>query len=113
MTESALWPYIFILTAGMLATDFWRWLGVVAGRRLNEDSELFIWVKATATALVAGVIAKQILYPSGVLESSPTALRILAAAIGFGVFLLSGKRMLAGIAAALASLALGLYLLGF
>ncbi len=113
MINADLWPYIFIFVAGAVATDMWRWLGVLAGRRLNEDSEAFIWVKATATALVAGVIAKQIIYPGGVLADSPVMLRVVAAVIGFAVFLLAGKRMLAGIAAALACLSAGLYLLGF
>lgn len=113
MANAALWPYLFILIAGVIATDMWRWLGVVAGRRLDENSELFIWVKATATALVAGVIAKQIIYPSGVLADSSAALRVGAASIGFVVFLLAGKRMIFGIAAALAVLAAGLYLSGF
>ncbi len=113
MADSAIQPYLFIVLAGALATDMWRWLGVLAGRRIDEDSELFVWVKATATALVAGVIAKQIVYPSGVLADSPTLLRVGAAAFGFAVFLATGKRMLLGIIAALACLSFGLYWLGF
>nr|WP_256995409.1 AzlD domain-containing protein [Rhizobium sp. L1K21] len=108
-----MWPYVFILVAGALATDMWRWMGVLAGRRLDENSELFIWVKATATALVAGVIAKQIIYPSGVLAASAVVLRVGAAGVGFAVFLATGKRMILGILAALAVLSAGLYFSGF
>jgi hypothetical protein len=32
------WPYAFIAVAGWLATDIWRWLGVLIGNRLKEDS---------------------------------------------------------------------------
>lgn len=113
MTLSEFWPFIFIAVAGFLGTDLWRWLGVIAGKRLDESSELLSWVKATATALVAGVIAKQILYPGGVLAASSMSLRIGAAVGGFAVFLLLGRRMLAGILAALVILGTGLYFAGF
>ena len=33
------WPYLVIIVAGWLATDLWRWLGVLAGNRLQEGSE--------------------------------------------------------------------------
>jgi hypothetical protein len=62
------WPYLFIAIAGWLATDIWRWLGVLVGNRLSEESAALTWVRAVATALVAGVIAKLILYPTGALQ---------------------------------------------
>ena len=106
-------PYIFIAIAGWLATDIWRWAGVIAGKRLDEDSEILNCVRAVATALVAAVIAKQILYPSGVLIGSPMALRVGSAVAGFVVFVVTGQRVLAGVMTAMAVLASGLYLTGF
>ncbi|HSG95253.1 MAG TPA: AzlD domain-containing protein, partial [Afifellaceae bacterium] len=76
-------PYLFILLAGFLATDIWRWLGVVAGNSLRDDSEALNWVKAVATALIAGVIGNLILFPAGALASAPVALRLAAAALGW------------------------------
>lgn len=64
------WPYVFIAVAGWLATDIWRWIGVVGGSRLKDDSPALALVRAVATALVAAVVAKLILYPSGVLAGS-------------------------------------------
>ncbi len=113
MTHGTLWPYIFIAVAGILATQMWRWLGVVAGKRLTEESEALTWVKATATALVAAVIAKHVFYPSGILAESLVSLRVVAAIFGFAIFLAFGKRMALGIAAALAFLGFGLYWTGF
>ena len=72
-------PYLFILLAGFLATDIWRWLGVLIGNRLHDDSELLNWVKAVATALIAGVIGKLILFPAGALATAPVALRLAEA----------------------------------
>lgn len=73
MTEHWWAPYLFIAIAGWLATDLWRWLGVLAGNRLKEDSEALHWVRAVATALVMAVTAKLIVFPTGTLEASPMA----------------------------------------
>lgn len=105
------WPYVFIALAGWLATDVWRWLGVFAGNRLDETSAVLAWVRAVATALVAAVIAKLIVFPSGTLEASPLALRLAAACAGFAAFLLAGQRIYVGIVVALGVLVGGLWLL--
>jgi len=91
------WPFVMILVAGWLATDVWRWLGVLAGGRLREDSEVFVWVRCVATALVAGVISKLILFPQGALAETPLALRLLAAACGFAAFLTFKQRVIVGV----------------
>ncbi|MDK1492220.1 AzlD domain-containing protein [Sinorhizobium sp. 7-81] len=107
------WAYVFIAIAGWLATDIWRWLGVLAGKRLREDSEALNWVRAVATALVAAVIAKLILYPNGVLEQSPLWLRLGAVALGAIAFFLARQIPAVGIATAIATLAAGLWWRGF
>ncbi|NKN36455.1 AzlD domain-containing protein [Agrobacterium sp. a22-2] len=103
------WPYIVIIVAGWLATDLWRWLGVVTGNRLREDSEALTWVKAVATALVMAVTAKLIVFPSGTLEASPLWLRLAAAGLGFVAFLLAGQRVAVGVGVSLLLLVAGLY----
>ena len=82
MTAQEIGVFVFILIAGTLGTDIWRWLGVFGGKQLSEESEALIWVRSVATALVAGVIASQILYPGGVLAGTPMILRIGAAVAG-------------------------------
>lgn len=106
------WPYVMIIFAGWIATDVWRWIGVFAGGKLSEDGELLIWVKAVATALVAGVISKLILFPTGVLEVTPMWLRILAAGAGFGAYFFGGRRVIVGVLAGEVILIGGWLLLG-
>lgn len=114
VTGDAWWaPYLFIAIAGWLATDLWRWLGVLAGNRLKEDSEALNWVRAVATALVMAVTAKLIVFPTGTLEASPLWLRIGAAVLGFVAFLLSGQKVIVGVITPIVILALGLLLIGF
>lgn len=113
MSFDGLWPYIFIAVAGWLATDLWRWAGVLVGNRIDENSEVLNWVRSVATALVAAVIAKLIFFPTGTLEGSPLWLRVGAVVFGALCFFLGGRyRQIAGIAAAIAFLAAGLALVG-
>ncbi|WP_419913321.1 AzlD domain-containing protein [Hoeflea sp.] len=108
---TAIWPYIFIAVAGWLATDIWRWLGVLLGNRIREDSVWLVWVRSVAIALVAAVVARLILFPTGFLETTPVALRVGAVIIGFAVFLLTRQRVLVGILTAEAVLIGGIFLL--
>ena len=93
-------PYLALLLAAVLPTHIWRWLGVLFAGKLDDQSEIFIWVKAVATSLVAALIAKLILFPTGPLESVPMVARAGAAIIGFAVFVVAGKRLAIGILAA-------------
>ena len=106
------WPYLFILIAGWLATDIWRWIGVLAGNRLRDDSEVLIWVKAVATALVAGVIGKLILFPDGPLAAAPIFLRVAAASAGWLAFLLARQKIFVGVLTAEAVLISGWLIAG-
>lgn len=102
------WVYVLIAVAGFIATDFWRWLGVLAGNRLNEESEVLNWVRAVATALVMAVTAKLIVFPTGTLADSPLWLRLAAAGIGFAVFVTTGKKVAVGVLVPITILIAGL-----
>ena len=102
------WPFLFVLIAGGLATDVWRFLGVHFGGRISEESEALVFVRAVATALVAAVIGNLVVFPSGSLAETALALRIGAAVAGFAVYLVSGKRMLVGIVTGEAVLCAGM-----
>lgn len=112
MTDAWWVPYAFIAIAGWIATDIWRWLGVIAGNKLKEDSEALHWVRAVATALVMAVTAKLIVFPTGTLAHSPVELRIAAAVIGFLAFLVSGQKVVVGVIVPVALLAAGLLCIG-
>jgi hypothetical protein len=101
------WPYVFILIAGTLATEIWRWLGVAAGASLREGGEALTWVKAVATALVAGVVGQLIFFPAGELAATPVAVRLLAAAAGWIAFALVRKSVAVGVLVAEAVLFAG------
>jgi hypothetical protein len=88
------WPYLVVIIIGFLPTEVWRVLGVLAGKGLSEESELFQWVKVVATALVASVVAKLILAPTGAL-----AARVFAIVAGIAAMLATNRSILAGLLA--------------
>ena len=102
-----LWPYLALLLVGFLPNEIWRLLGLVLARGLNEDSEIVIWSRAVATAILAGVIAKLILYSTGALATIPLPVRVAAAVCGFLAYLVVRRSVFAGVAIGEAVLLLG------
>jgi len=107
---TGLWPYLLLILVGYLPNEIWRVLGLVLARGLDEDSEIVVWSRAVATAILAGVIAKLILFSAGALAGIPLAVRIAAAACGFLVFLAVKRSVFAGVLAGEAALLLGGFL---
>lgn len=104
------WPYLFILIAGWLATDGWRFIGVNLGGRISEQSEALVFVRALATALVAAVISNLVVFPGGALGDVSLALRIGAVGAGFLAYLFLKRRVIVGILVAEAVLLAGIWL---
>lgn len=94
-----LWPYLLVILAGFLPTEIFRSLAVFFARGLDEDSEAVIFVRAVATALLAAVIARLVLIPTGDLVHLAIEVRVGAVALGFVVFLLARKSVFFGILA--------------
>ncbi|HEX5508958.1 MAG TPA: AzlD domain-containing protein [Pseudolabrys sp.] len=107
-----LWPYLLLMLVGFLPNEAWRVLGLVLARGLNENSEWVVWSRAIATAIIAGVIAKLIVFSSGDLDKIPLAVRIGAAACGFGAFLAARRSVFAGVLAGEIALLGGGFLFG-
>jgi Branched-chain amino acid transport protein (AzlD) len=104
---AGLWPYLLLVLLGFLPNEIWRALGLVLARGLNEDSEIVIWSRSVATAILAGVIAKLIVFSPGALAAIPLVLRVTAAGCGFIAFLAFKRSVFAGVAVAEAALLIG------
>jgi hypothetical protein len=94
-----LWPYVLVVLVGFLPTDVWRWLAVFSGRKLDEDSEIMIFIRGVATAMVAGVIMRLVIFPTGDLETVPLFVRAGSVVVAFAVYFLSKRSMIAGVIA--------------
>ena len=103
-------PYVTLILVGFLPNEVWRWLGLVMARGLDEGSELVIWSRAVATAILAGVIAKLILFSTGELAGIPMQIRVSAAVCAFIAYVVLKRSVFAGVASGEAALLLGGYL---
>jgi hypothetical protein len=102
-----LWPYIVLVLVGFLPNEVWRAAGLIVARGLDEGSEILIWVRAVATAVLAAVIAKLAIFAPGALASVPLSVRLLAAACGFLGFMAIRRSIFAGVVIGVVVLMLG------
>ena len=97
MTLAEIGPYLALILVGLLPNEVWRVLGLVVVRGLSEDSQIIVWVRAVATAILAGVMAQLIMTTSGALAAIPLFVRIGAAALGFAAFLVARRSVFVGV----------------
>ena len=92
-------PYLILILVGFLPNELWRMLGLVLARGLNENSQIVLWSRAVATAILTGVVAKLIFFAPGDLASVPLGARVGAAAVGFAAFLAVRRSVFVGVMA--------------
>jgi hypothetical protein len=107
LMSSTLWPYVALVLVGFLPNEVWRWTGFILARGVDESSEILVWVRAVATAVLAAVIAKLIFFAPGALAAVPLSVRITALVGGFIGFLLIRRSVIAGVATGEAVLIVG------
>jgi branched-subunit amino acid transport protein len=92
------WHALLVLViAGFLPNEIWRMVGLWFVSGIDEGSEVLVWVRAVATAILAGVIAQILVHPPGALASVPDLLRYGAVVAGFAVFLVTKRSIFAGV----------------
>ena len=84
-----------LILVGFLPSEVWRWLGILMGRGLDENSETILWVRGVATALIASGGGAHRADPAGrARRASRLSVRLAALGIGFLAFLLFAARHL-------------------
>ena len=104
--------YLALILVGFLPNEVWRWLAVIFSRGLDEDAEILVWVRAVATAILAGVIAKLTIFAPGVLANVPITVRLGAVLVGVTGFFLLRRSVFAGVLAGEVALILGVLVFG-
>lgn len=104
--------YALLTLGGFAVTEPWRWLGVRLARDLSVDSEIFRWARAVSTAIVAALVTRLLVFPTGPLAALPLWLRVAAFLCGLLGYFVFGRRLGAGVAAGSAVIMAGGLLLG-
>lgn len=98
-------PGIWLALAGAVAVTYgWRALGVFLSGRVNPGDEVFKWVTCIAWAMLAALVSRVVLLPTGPLAETPLAARLGGAAAGIAVYYLLGKKIVPAVLVAMATL---------
>ena len=92
-----------LVLASALATYLWRGLGVLLSGRISVHSELFDWVTCVAYAMVAGLISRMLLMPTGMLVQTALSERLAACALALVAYYLSRRNLLVAVAVGVAA----------
>jgi branched-subunit amino acid transport protein len=109
MSSGAIFLYIFV--AGVMATVVWRLLGLFLSAGLAQDSPVIEWVRAVSTALVAGLVARTVLFPPGALADVSLPIRVGAFALGVMVYFVARRHLGLGILSGASALVVAQYAL--
>ena len=88
---------LWLVIASGGATYVWRGLGVVLSGRIRVESELFNWVACVAYAMLAGLIMRVIVMPTGLLAQTLLADRLAACALALLAFYFSRRNLFIGV----------------
>lgn len=92
--------FLLMVLACGAATYVWRGLGVVLSAGLDTKSPLFDWAACVALAMIAGLIARILVFPTGLLAETVLWQRIAATVIALAAFyLLTRRNLLVGVLA--------------
>jgi hypothetical protein len=105
-------PVLTLILVGFLPNEVWRVVGLMLVRGLDEKSQIIVWVRAVATAMLAAVMAQLILSSSGALATIPLMVRIGAACLGFATFLIARRSVFFGVLTGEIAVIAGAYFFG-
>ncbi len=83
-----------------IATYAWRGLGALLSGGVDADSEVFTWISCVAYAMIAGLVARILVLPTGALAETTLLERALGSAAALGAyFWLTRRNLFAGVLA--------------
>jgi hypothetical protein len=101
-------PYLVLIIVGFLPNEIWRMIGLVVSRGIDENSEIIVWVRAVATAILTGFVGKVVIFAPGSLGSVPLWIRLAAVIVGMLAFFVLGRSVLAAVATGTIAIAVGM-----
>lgn len=109
MVDWRLWAAVVLCG---LATYVWRALAVAIAGRVSPASEAFRLFACIAYAMLAGLIARMILIPEGILAEAPLPYRLAGIVAAVAAFFLFRRNLPIGVATGIAAFSSLLWLAG-
>ena len=76
-----------------LATYLSRFLGVISSEKIKETSKIFRWFNCLAYSTLAALIARIVIFPSGVLSEVDYLIRFIVVISSIFIFYFSKKNL--------------------
>ena len=97
-------PWLLLAICGV-ATYLWRGPAVLIAAGVDPKSEVFAWISCVAYAIIAGVVSRMFILPTGALAETTAFERVLGGALALAVyFQLTNRNLFAGVIAGAAAL---------
>lgn len=105
-------PYLVLVLVGFLPNEVWRMIGLVLSHGVDDESEIIVWVRAVATAILTGVVGKLVVFAPGSLGAVPLWVRLAALALGMLAYFLVRRSVFAAVIAGTVAVAIGMLIFG-
>ena len=84
---------VLVILITSFATFLSRFLGVLSSENIKETSKIFRWFNCLAYSTLAALIARIVIFPSGLLSEVDYFVRIIVVILSIGVFFITKKNL--------------------
>ncbi len=84
---------VLVILITSFATFLSRFLGVLSSENIKETSKIFRWFNCLAYSTLAALIAKIVIFPSGLLSEVDYFVRIIVVILSIGLFFITKKNL--------------------
>ena len=84
---------VLVILVTSFATYLSRFLGVVSSEKIKEKSKIFKWFNCLAYSTLAALIARIIIFPSGVLSETDYLIRFIVLIVSILIFYFTKKNL--------------------
>ena len=84
---------VLVILVTSFATFLSRFLGVLSSENIKETSKIFRWFNCLAYSTLAALIARIVIFPSGLLSEVDYFVRIIVVILSIGLFFITKKNL--------------------
>jgi len=84
---------VLVILITSFATFLSRFLGVLSSVNIKETSKIFRWFNCLAYSTLAALIARIVIFPSGLLSEVDYFVRIIVVILSIGLFFITKKNL--------------------